>query len=213
MRKLRLLGLCLLVAVSAFTLTSCLNDDDDNNNNSMTPAEKAQSFQIVQGSYSGKVYAIGRNVQNGNSEATDSAEVAWSINTDSTMIFHMVPARFLALAIDTTTTEHKAIRDAVLTQAPSEVNCAIGFYKYYQEWTTYPFWFINPGSVTYNVTVNGTSHKVVIGFWGNSTSSYGVFNATTKAKSSEILLAGATIDGVTPSVSISNAVPLVFVKK
>ena len=179
----------------------------------MTPAEKAQSFQIVQGSYSGKVYAIGRNVQNGNSEATDSAEVAWSINTDSTMIFHMVPARFLALAIDTTTTEHKAIRDAVLTQAPSEVNCAIGFYKYYQEWTTYPFWFINPGSVTYNVTVNGTSHKVVIGFWGNSTSSYGVFNATTKAMSSEILLAGATIDGVTPSVSISNAVPLVFVKK
>ena len=213
MRKLRLLGLCLLVAVSAITLTSCLNDDDDNNNNSMTPAEKAQSFQIVQGSYSGKVYAIGRNVQNGNSEATDSAELAWSINTDSTMIFHMVPARFLALAIDTTTTEHKAIRDAVLTQAPSEVNCAIGFYKYYQEWTTYPFWFINPGSVTYNVTVNGTSHKVVIGFWGNSTSSYGVFNATTKAMSSEILLAGATIDGVTPSVSISNAVPLVFVMK
>jgi hypothetical protein len=212
MRKLRLLGLCLLVAVTAFTFTSCLNSDDDNDN-SMTPAEKAASFQIVQGSYSGKVYAIGRNVQNGNSEATDSADVAWSINTDSTMIFHMVPARFLALAIDTTTTEHKAIREAVMTQAPSEVKCGIAFYKYYQEWTTYPFWFINPGSVTYNVTVDGTSHKVVIGFWGNSTSSYGVYNTTTKAMSAEILLAGATIDDVTPTVSITNAVPLVFVKK
>lgn len=211
MRKLRLLGLCLLVAVSAFTLTSCLNDDDDNNN-SMTPAEKAQSFQIVQGSYSGKVYAIGRNVQNGNSVATDSAEVAWSINTDSTMIFHMVPARFLALAIDTTTTEHRAIRDAVLTQAPSEVNCGIGFYKS-QNWATNPLWFINPGSVTYNVTVDGTSHKVVIGFWTNSTSSYGIYYSSYKVMSSEILLAGATIDGVTPTVSLSNAVPLVFVKK
>lgn len=211
MKKLRLLGLCLLMAGSAFTLTSCLNDDD--NDNSVTPAERQQMFSVVQGSHSGRIYAMGKDVQNGKSVILDSANVAWSVNTDSTMIYHAVPARFLALAIDTTTAEHKAIRDAVAQQGPAEIKCAIGFYKYYQEWTTYPFWVINPGNVSYNVTVDGTAHKVTISFWGNTMSSYGVYNASTKAMSSAILMAGAHIDGIASSVSLNDAVPLVFVKK
>lgn len=211
MKKIRLLGLCLLMAGSAFTLTSCLNDDD--NDNSATPAEIQQMFSVVQGSHSGRIYAIGKDVENGKSVKLDSADVTCSVNTDSTMIYHAVPARFLALAIDTTTAEHKAIRDAVVRQAPAEIKCGIGFYKYYQEWTTYPFWFINPGNVSYNVTVDGTAHKVIISFWGNTTSSYGVYNASTKAMSSAILMAGAQIDNNSSSVSLNNAVPLVFVKK
>lgn len=211
MKKLRLLGLCLLMAGSAFTLTSCLNDDD--NDNSVTPAERQQMFSVVQGSHSGRIYAMGKDVQNGKSVILDSANVAWSVNTDSTMIYHAVPARFLALAIDTTTAEHKAIRDAVAQQGPAEIKCAIGFYKYYQEWTTYPFWVINPGNVSYNVTVDGTAHKVTISFWGNTMSSYGIYNASTKAMSSAILIAGAQIDNNSSSVSLNNAVPLVFVKK
>lgn len=211
MKKLRLLGLCLLMAGSAFTLTSCLNDDD--NDNSVTPAERQQMFSVVQGSHSGRIYAMGKDVQNGKSVILDSANVAWSVNTDSTMIYHAVPARFLALAIDTTTAEHKAIRDAVAQQGPAEIKCAIGFYKYYQEWTTYPFWVINPGNVSYNVTVDGTAHKVTISFWGNTMSSYGIYNASTKAMSSAILIAGAQIDNNSSSVSLNDAVPLVFVKK
>lgn len=211
MKKLRLLGLCLLMAGSAFTLTSCLNDDD--NDNSVTPAERQQMFSVVQGSHSGRIYAMGKDVQNGKSVILDSANVAWSVNTDSTMIYHAVPARFLALAIDTTTAEHKAIRDAVAQQGPAEIKCAIGFYKYYQEWTTYPFWVINPGNVSYNVTVDGTAHKVTISFWGNTMSSYAVYNASTKAMSSAILMAGAQIDNNSSSVSLNDAIPLVFVKK
>jgi hypothetical protein len=211
MKKLRLLGLCLLMAGSAFTLTSCLNDDD--NDNSVTPAERQQMFSVVQGSHSGRIYAMGKDVQNGKSVILDSANVAWSVNTDSTMIYHAVPARFLALAIDTTTAEHKAIRDAVAQQGPAEIKCAIGFYKYYQEWTTYPFWVINPGNVSYNVTVDGTAHKVTISFWGNTMSSYGIYNASTKAMSSAILIAGAQIDNNSSSVSLNDAIPLVFVKK
>ena len=211
MKKLRLLGLCLLMAGSAFTLTSCLNDDD--NDNSVTPAERQQMFSVVQGSHSGRIYAMGKDVQNGKSVILDSANVAWSVNTDSTMIYHAVPARFLALAIDTTTAEHKAIRDAVAQQGPAEIKCAIGFYKYYQEWTTYPFWVINPRNVSYNVTVDGTAHKVTISFWGNTMSSYGIYNASTKAMSSAILIAGAQIDNNSSSVSLNDAVPLVFVKK
>jgi len=211
MKKLRLLGLCLLMAGSAFTLTSCLNDDD--NDNSVTPAERQQMFSVVQGSHSGRIYAMGKDVQNGKSVILDSANVAWSVNTDSTMIYHAVPARFLALAIDTTTAEHKAIRDAVAQQGPAEIKCAIGFYKYYQEWTTYPFWVINPGNVSYNVTVDGTAHKVTISFWGNTMSSYGIYNASTKAMSSAILMAGAQIDNNSSSVSLNDAIPLVFVKK
>ena len=196
MKKLRLLGLCLLMAGSAFTLTSCLNDDD--NDNSATPAEIQQMFSVVQGSHSGRIYAMGKDIENGKSVKLDSADVTCSVNTDSTMIYHAVPARFLALAIDTATAEHKAIRDAVARQAPAEIKCGISFYKYYQEWTKYPFWFINPGNVSYNV---------------NTTSSYGVYNASTKAMSSAILMAGAQIDNTTSSVSLNNAVPLVFVKK
>ena len=210
MKKLRLLGLCLLMAGSAFTLTSCLNDDD--NDNSATPAEIQQMFSVVQGSHSGRIYAIGKDVENGKSVKLDSADVTCSVNTDSTMIYHAVPARFLALAIDTTTAEHKAIRDAVVRQAPAEIKCGIGFYKYYQEWTTYPFWFINPGNVSYNVTVDGKDHKVIISFWGNTTSSYGVYNAS-GAMSSAILMAGAQIDNNSSSVSLNDAIPLVFVKK
>jgi len=156
---------------------------------------------------------MGKDVQNGKSVILDSANVAWSVNTDSTMIYHAVPARFLALAIDTTTAEHKAIRDAVAQQGPAEIKCAIGFYKYYQEWTTYPFWVINPGNVSYNVTVDGTAHKVTISFWGNTMSSYGIYNASTKAMSSAILIAGAQIDNNSSSVSLNDAIPLVFVKK
>lgn len=213
MKKLRFFNWCLLVAVSLFTLTSCFNDDDDNDNGVPTAAERAQMFNVVKGNYNGKLYSYQTNSQTGKTEKKDSAEVTCSINTDSTMVFSNVPSRLLALAIDTTTAAHKAIRKAVAAQAPAEVKCYISFYKYYQDWTGYPFWFIYPTSVTYNVSVDGTSHKVIIGFWTNSSSSYGVMQASAKKVSTQILLAGATIDGETSSVTISNAIPLVFTTK
>lgn len=216
MKKLRLLGLCLLVAVSAFTLTSCLNDDNDDDNGAPTPAERAQMFNSVKGAYSGKIYSFGSNVQTGKSELADSAVVACSINTDSTMVLSKVPARFLALAIDTTTTEHKAIRKAVAEQGPVDVNCLISFYKFYEDWNTRPFWFVYPKGVTFNVPVNGTNHKVEIGFWINYQSgrviSYGYMNTSSRVMVSQILIAAAKIDGVESSSSLSTSVPLLFVK-
>lgn len=213
MKKHRFLNWCLLVAVSLFTLTSCFNDDDDNDNGVPTAAERAQLLNIVKGGYNGKLYSYQTNSQTGKTEKKDSAEVTCNINTDSTMVFSNVPSRLLAQAIDTTTAAHKAIRKAVAAQDPADVKCYISFYKYYQDWIGYPFWFIYPTSVTYNVSVNGTSHKVIIGFWTNSSSSYGVMQASAKKVSTQILLAGATIDGETSSVSISNAIPLVFTTK
>lgn len=212
MKKLRLLGLCLFMAVSAFTLTSCLNDDDDDDNGAPTAAERAQMFNSVKGAYSGKIYSFKTNVQTGKSEIADSAEVACSINTDSTMVLSSVPAKFLALAIDTTTTEHKAIRDAVAKQAPVDVNCLINFWKYYKEWTVYPFWFVYPKTVTFNVTANGRNHKVEIAFWSNTRSSYGVMNTSSRNMTTQVLMAGANLDGVESSKNISSAVPLLFGK-
>ena len=112
-----------------FQFVSGTNDDDDNSNGVPTAAEKAQMFNSVKGAYSGKIYSIGTNVQTGKSTPTDSADVACSINTDSTMVLNYVPARLLALAIDTTTAEHKAIREAVAAQDPVNVNCYINFYS------------------------------------------------------------------------------------
>lgn len=212
MKKLRFLNWCLLLAVSVFTLTSCFNDDDDNDNGVPTAAERAQMFSVVRGGYAGKLYSYQTNSQTGKTEK-DSAEVTCNINTDSTMVFSNVPARLLAQAIDTTTAAHKAIRKAVAARAPADMKCYISFYKYYQQWTEYPFWFIYPTSVTYNVSVDGTNHKVIIGFWTNSSSSYGVMKASAKKVSTQILLAGATIDGETSSVTISNAIPLIFTTK
>lgn len=215
MKKLRFLNWCLLLAVSVFTLTSCFNDDDDNDNGVPTAAERAQMFNVVKGNYNGKLYSYHTNPQTGKTDK-DSADVTCNIYTDSTMVFSNVPARLLAQAIDTTTAAHKAIRKAVAAQAPADMKCYISFYKYYQQWTEYPFWFIYPTSVTYNVSVDGTNHKVVIGFWTNSYnsySSYGVMKASAKKVSTQILLAGATIDSETPSVTISNAIPLIFATK
>lgn len=213
MKKLRFFNGCLLVAVSLFTLTSCFNDDDDNDNRVPTAAERAQLLNIVKGDYNGKLYSYQKNSQTGKIEKKDSADVTCSINTDSTMVFSNVPARLLAQAIDTTTAAHKAIREAVTAQAPADVNCYISFYKNNPDWAGNPFWFIYPTSVTYNVSVNGTDHKVIIGFWTNSPISYGAMKASTKKVSTQILLAGAKIDGETSSVTISNAIPLVFATK
>lgn len=204
MKKLRLLGLCLLVAVAAFTLTSCLNNDDDNNG--LTPEQQYECFLAVQGSHSGKLIYASGTTSEGKVKA-DTLNASWYINSDSTMTFREIPSKVIASCIDTTTTEHKAVREAIANEAPQAMECKIYFLK-----NNPVLWYIMPVNLTYNVTYGGQSHKIRIVFYTDY--SYGTYRSESGI-AMQLATYGAYIDGEQDSSSnpLVKATAFLFVGK
>lgn len=208
MRKLRLFSLLLVVSAAAFTLTSCLGDSDDNNK--LTPQQTQQCFRAVQGSHHGKLIYIVSNSSSGAPAKKDSVSTSWTITSDSTMTLIRIPAKVIATAVDTTTAEHKEIRDAILKQPDQSMECYIGFVK------MNPIqWLINPTGLTYEVAVKGGNHKIQVVFYMNNTYSFGQFTTSTNSMLLQIIAAGAKIDGSIDksSTPLVRSTPFYFVNK
>ncbi len=209
MRKIKFFGLFVSAVLTVFGMSSCLNSDDDNSK-SLTPEQKQACYMNVAGPHSGQlVYITGKTSSGANK--TDSIPASWNVTSDSTLILNNVSSKAIASAIDTTSADHKEIRNAIAAQPSKQMNCYIGFVN------VSPIqWLINPTGVTYNVTYGGKTHEIKIVFYANNSYSFGQFNTTSKVMQLQILLYGAYIDGeldrsTTPLVNLGT--PLWFVQK
>ena len=127
MRTFKIFGIFLSAVLTVFGMTSCFNSDD-NSNQSLTKEQIQQCYFAVAGPHSGKLVYVAGKANNGNSK-TDSIPASWNITSDSTMVLNNVSAKAVASLIDTTSAEHKEIRNAIAAQPSKPMNCYIGFVK------------------------------------------------------------------------------------
>ncbi len=209
MRKIKFLGFFLSAVLTVLGMSSCLGAADDNSS-SITPEQKQQCYLSVAGPHSGKlVYYSGKT--DAGAYKTDSVQSTWNITSDSTMVINNISSKAIASVIDTTTAEHKEIREAIAAQPSKSMSCYIGFVN------TNPIqWLINPIGLTYNVTYGGAAHQIKIVFYTNNSYSFGQYSSSTKVMQLQILVYGSYIDGVLDSNSVplvTSAMPLMFVQK
>lgn len=199
MRKLKFFSLivCCLAAMS-LTFSSC--SDDDDNNGSLSPKDYQTAFNAVRGSYSGKVYFPVPDEKT-NKYVTDSATVSWSIQKDSAMTIHNFPVAALGANV-----ADSAAREAIMSQAPQDIKCAITFIH------LSPVTFIiAPTTVELNLNYNKKDHKIQIPFYvsyvsyGQQVSSTGVFM--------QIVEGAIYQDGSLQQSWLSKGIPFKFISK
>jgi hypothetical protein len=193
---------CCMAAVG---LTSCIGDDNNNSSAGLTPSQIATCLNAVRGSHSGKMYYYAPTTKNVNN--TDSAEVSWTITTDSTMTIHDFPARALAQNIDSVSNAGKELRAALQAAPDQDIECYIGFIK-----NSPIYWLINPKAPTYTVKTSDGEHKIQVAFYANNTYSSGFYNTSTKEFSMEIVEGAIYMDGNRTSY-LTTDTPIVFIKK
>lgn len=163
MRKFKFIPVILgCLAAMCLTFTSC-DDDDDNGTPSLTPQEQQQAFTAVSGNYSGKIIFPKYN-SNGSQAGNDSLDIAWSINTDSTMTIYNFPSTVLANNLTDT-----VVSKAMLAEHPININCRIQFIR-----VTPATFVVNPVTPQYTLTYRNATHTILFPFYINTYYSYGV---------------------------------------
>lgn len=170
MKELRTMMMCLLcMAIATFALTSCLSDDDDDEVTAvLTPAEKTQQINAMEGFYNGHVY-----FDNDTTHAMDSVATTWYVTAaDSVLSIPAFPVSCLANSVSHSTAK------AVLKAAPDQHFNAV----------LHPFWNINKdggyytfmtvpkeNSLSFQVELEGKTHQVMLNYATsmNAYNSYG----------------------------------------
>jgi len=180
MKNLKFLSV-MFCCIAAMSFASCSNDDDQQ---SLTKDEKAQCFQAVKGSYTGKMIYASANAKN-SKDITDTVDISWNIATDSTMTIAKFPSKLLAANVT------DASLKAALEKAEDQtVTCRIGFIQ------KSPIAFlINPVSLSYPLNYGSKDHKVQVAFYVNNTNSIGMYNATSKLLQMQVIEGGIYEDG------------------
>lgn len=177
--KLKLTNLILAFAVVA-SLASC-NDGDDYK--TLSREEKAQCFQAVRGSYTGKlVYATGET-KNGRA-VTDTLDARWEVTTDSTLTIKQVPSRLLATYVT-----NSALREALSSAPAQDIVCR----TYYAQLSPVGF-YLNPVTPTYQLHYGDADHKVQVAFYTNTSMSSGIYNASSQVMQMQIAEGAIYID-------------------
>lgn len=200
MKRLKFLSF-ILCAFAALAFTSCLSDDDDDTR--LTPEQIRQCYTMTAGTHQGRMY-YREDQSSDNAGKTDTVNVQWSINSDSTMVLQNIPSAALAAGI-----RDANVKAAVGSSPSVDIPCFIGFF------TQNPIkWLINPQTVTFtNVSYGGASHKVDVVFYVQTYYSYGEYNASTGNMGIQIVVAAAYLDGNTGSSLLDKAYPLTFLKR
>ena len=197
MKTIRIFTIASLLA--AVSLTSCLKDSDGNSNSGLTPAEKEYCATIVKGNYTGSLIYAAKNIQNIN-DVTDTLDISWSVNTDSTLTIHRFPSRLLAENIS-----DEALKNAIAEAPDQDINCRIGFI------TKNPIqWLINPAAPCFNIQFDGAEHKFYVGFYVNSTNSFGRYTSNDKMVEMQIIEGAIFMDN-NETGYLTTATPFAFV--
>lgn len=209
MRTFKFFGIFLSAVLTVFGMSSCLNSDDDSTQ-SLTKEQIQQCYFAVAGPHSGKLVYVSGKADNGNSK-TDSIPASWDVTSDSTMMLNNVSAKAIVSLLDTTSAEHKEIRNAIAAQPSKPMNCYIGFVN-----MNPVQWLINPTGLTYNVNYGGKDHEIKLVFMANNSYSFGQYNSTSRIMQLQLIAYGAYIDGEldrTTTPLVTQGTPLWFVQK
>lgn len=147
-------------------LSSCSNDCDVT---TITTEEKKSAFEEVKGNYSVDLIYLSEN-KNNREDVTDTLNLRWLINTDSTMTIIDFPTKLLAGNITDLN-----IGQALAAVENMGIKCNIGFTS------ANPVRFlINPSITSYQVYYGDVIHKIYVVFLANHVYSYGAYNSISK---------------------------------
>ena len=177
MKKLSIFTLALLT-VSALMLTSCLGSNDGDSY--ITPEEQHSAFLAASGSYTGDCIFM----KAGSATEKDSADVSWSLVTDSTLTIQNFPLKPLAENVSNT-----ELKEAMEKLSDTTLDCYIGFYQ-----SNPPTLLINPKPIDLNLSYAGADHKVRIYFYVNNYYSAGVYDAETHTLTMTLIEAAVYVD-------------------
>ena len=195
MKTIRIFTFASLLA--AVSLTSCLKDDN-NSNSGLSDAEKQYCATVVKGNYTGSLIYAAKNIKDV-TDVTDTVAVSWSVTNDSTLTIHKFPSRLLAEQVS-----DEALKSAIAEYPDQDINCRIGFI------TNNPIqWLINPSAPCYKVQLEGAEHVVYVGFYVNTTSSFGRYDSTNKQVVMQIV-EGAIFMDEKETGYLTQAIPFAF---
>ncbi len=193
MKKLKFIAFVIGCLFIGTALTSCLNNNDDNTG--LTKEQQKSAYLQVKGDYAGKI--VYSKLLSDSKYANDTLDISWSIDTDSTMLIKKFPSTLLAQNIT-----NESIKTAMAACDPVDIKCYTGYYS------LSPVAFVvNPTSVTYNLSYDGTSHKVQVVFYVNNTYSFGSYQPLTTTLQIQIVEAGVYVDGTYQSGLLKLSTP------
>ena len=187
---------------AAMCLTSCI--DGDNDNQALTPTEVTQCFNTVKGVHDGMLIYGAENIKDVSDKA-DTLDITWEVTTDSTMVIREFPTRLLANSVDSV--KGKSLKEALMAAPDQDINCYIGFIK------RSPVQFLlNPITPTYNLEVDGGTHKIQVAFYVNNTYSFGNFDLSSREFYIQLIEARIFMDEKETSYLTADT-PFVLLKK
>lgn len=183
----------------AIGLTSCLDSDDDDN--SLSPEQLHQAYLSVAGPHSGKLLYYSPSPTSSTTNKVDTVATSWNISSDSIMTISRFPVSSIAPYVN-----NDALKEALAQVAPVTLRCYIGFTS-----NNPVTWLINPASPKLTLTYGGQTHTVQIGFYANSTTSFGTAQSqANKGKMLMQIIVGAIFVDGTSSGDLTNNLGYVF---
>lgn len=196
MKRLRLLpaAMCLLGTI---LMTACSLDSD--NKYKLTDADEATLRAQMRGTYTGYLYSY--NVED--STKTDTTLMSWTVD-DSLVVIKNFPTKYLADVIS-----DSVVAKEVAKLDPQTINCRYGFYS-----KEPVYYILNPYLNALTVNYGGADHKVYVGFYCNSTNSFGIFNTTSYQMTMQIVEGGVYVDSVDSNNNlVKEGNPFIFTGK
>lgn len=191
----KIISLVMGLAVMA-TLNSCLKDDDNNNNDGLTPEEIHSCYLQMAGEHTGKLIYQKYEDYTNQKLINDSIDVSWTVDSDSIITVHNVPASALGAQV-----QSNAVKEAIETAGKTDMKI------FYLPYNTSPVSFmVYPYPVEANVFMNHATHTVTIGF---ATSSYSWGSYENSKMRMQLVLYGIYLDDSTYSY-LTSQVPMVI---
>lgn len=183
----------------ALMMVSC---NESNSYRELTKQEIQSAFLTVRGYHTGKMVYL-KNIGNYQTK-TDTLNVSWTIDTDSTMTIHDFSVEpFAEFVADS------ELKEALLQQPLQDVKCKIHFVG------LAPVLFsVGVDAPTYNITYGGQSHKVQLAIYARGIS-YGIFDVPTQMMEMHLVGGGIYEDGTYKDkyLSTTNIPMLLFTPK
>lgn len=170
-----LLTALFMTAVTAMSLTSCLNSSTDDG--SFTEEQIKSYALMMQGSYTGKLYYFDKTIDKLQNKTQKDSITGFSVRFNSNMSFTMydVPAVLLLKQLD----GHEDMKEAA---KEIFVDISGSFIPYTYRNNTIGYYFSEVKPVTLNLTYGGTTHSLkvyflqnTVGAWQNNITEFNVF--------------------------------------
>jgi len=172
-------------------------NDDDNNGLPFTEKQRIAACQAMYGDYKGNfIYAYKKDTVS----KADSANIEWTINSDTIITIKDFPVSIFA----------ESITDSTLAKAIASLpNQDIRVYYMLTDIDPNNF-ILNPVIPIYNLTYDGIDHKVQIVMIVNNYNSCGIYYPGSKTMQMQIYEVGIYINGKLNTSLLNSAIPYVF---